>query len=227
MKKTKTKKEDDKLVDKILDKIRTGGDKEEPATVEQIVVLKTISPKKLKELRTKSIKPQRPKQVLRSREDSGKALLFVNTMTMEEEKIFDQMMDIFSLSTENERIDGLIDFLKKNALPQNLLLNLKYFPHLEKYYLLADAEIRKPKKGRHQRKMLNKGYFKFLPKPAGNKKKRLSKEDYTRKKKMERQIAREFYLDVSDTSKEEMRAIDSLLEVSERFRELYDEYKKN
>jgi len=151
MKKTKNNNQEEKLVEQILEKIRTGSvEQEQKEDENQNNQVRTLSAKQLKNLRLQKEKAQKNKSAKKIERPDSKAQEFLENMTDKEEKVFNQMINLINAETEKQKIKGLSLYLKmnKHILPKRLILNLHHFPYLQKYYLLAEAELKNKRKNR-------------------------------------------------------------------------------
>lgn len=230
MKQIKNKNQDEKLVDKILEKIKKGlvG---QPETVEKKPEISTASQnaRRLTELRQRKEQAEAEKQKQKSSKAQAEAKSFIDEMTESEETVFNEMMEAVNVETEKQRIDNLAAYIKRNRkrISARLIVNLNYFPYLQKYYILADAELRHNKVNGSR---LGKGYFRLLPKGSSAKARvsriKVNLENKKFRKKIKKKIEAQFYVDIENPSIEEKSAITNLLKVSPKFKKLYNEYQE-
>lgn len=223
MNKNKNQKKEEALVDEILKKIKKGevsleSKEEEPENMPSI----PLPARQLKEMRKRKEESLAENQKNNIHDSDQKVQDFIENMREAEEKVFDEMMEAVGAETEYQRVRNLAVYLKKNKknIPERLIVNLDFFPYLKKYFLLAEAELRA---SRVNSRKLTKGYSKFLPKREKTEKK---KKGLKTKKKLEKKIAKKYYVDVSSPTEEEKQAIQNLLKISEEFKKLYKEYLK-
>jgi len=222
---------EDQLVENILKKIKKQS-KEKEEIIEKRTEPESAKPKaaeELKKLRVNKEKIEQKKQKpLKSIEDLAKE--FMESMSEREEQYFNEMTEAVNIEKEKDRIENLVCYIKKHKkkIPERLLLHLNYFPSLYKYFLLAEAEI----KGKGKFKIFSKdkkSYFKLFPKGTGvvkTKIKMAPRRNIRKIRQIEKKIAKEYYIHIDDPTPEEKQAIKNLLEISEEFQKLYDEYKK-
>ncbi|MFZ5364934.1 MAG: hypothetical protein ACOZBH_01895 [Patescibacteria group bacterium] len=220
----------DKLVDDILEKLRSGRAGQEinfyPESQTKTRTRRN-SVSSLPKKKDQSASNRRP--AVSPAHFKDEAQEFIESMNTAEETCFDQMMGAVSAETERERVENLRRYLKQNraSIPNRLVANLRFFPSLLKYYLLADTDHRlKPRPAL----LLNQPSLRLLPtaklvraRISGLKIKRQNEKF---KRRLRQRIKREFYLDIKSPSGEEKEAIENLLEISSKFRQLYEEYKK-
>jgi len=152
----KTKKSaEDKLIESILKKIRKRSGKKSDFIEEtaQNEISKPKAAVELKKLRMNKEKLEQTKQKpLKSMEDLAKE--FMESMSEREEQSLNEMMEAVNVEKEQNRVDNLVRYIKKQKkkIPERLLMHLNYFPSLHKYFLLAEAEI----KGRGRLRLISK-----------------------------------------------------------------------
>ncbi|HUT22107.1 MAG TPA: hypothetical protein VMX18_01715 [Candidatus Bipolaricaulota bacterium] len=235
--------DDESLVNEILEKIRTGkaGEKEETVEMEKGESrLFSQSAARLKCLRMEKERGEKEKALGKIKEMDVYAQDFLKNMTPEEEAALNEMMDAIGAETEKERINNLAECIRgiKKHVLSRLVVQLGHFPYLEKYFALAQSltKDKRPSNPFFVKKLLP-GYFKLLPascqiknrhRPSGDERTAplidKAARPEKRKKILEKKIAKDFYIDLSKPSAEEREAIKNLLEISEEFKKLYEEY---
>jgi len=229
MKKNQNKNQDEKLVDQILEKIRSGKVGQEEIEEKQASTDQTLNAKRIKMLRQRKEQVEQQKQFENESKVQASAKDFMEQMSEQEEKVFNEMMEAVNVETERQRVDNLVLYLKENriSIPDRLIVNLHYFPYLQKYYLLADAQMKKKKVNGTK---LGRGYVKLLPKGSAAKAKissiKVNLGNKKEKRKIKKKIAAQFYVDIESPTKEEKAAIENLLAVSPAFKKLYKKYQQ-